>query len=189
MPRLQRRDLASDAGAERGILAGVLLDPSQLDKASTVVSRADFHEPANGQLWDALAVLHDAGKPIGDVRVLVPELRRLGVSESVWSPADLGKLFAEQLAGRMANRGAAVKELKLREQLFIKRSTGALLLSDEVRDLSRTHRTQAVVVGTYASSGKVLYISLKLVRPEGNIVIAAHDYALPMDSNIGGLLY
>lgn len=142
---------------------------------------------------DLITINHQAADALLDKVQLDPTQPVLVATlvnvDALTESSRLGKLFAEQLAGRMANRGAAIKELKLREQLFIKRSTGALLLSDEVRDLSRTHRAQAVVVGTYASSGKVLYISLKLVRPEGNIVIAAHDYALPMDSNIGGLLY
>jgi TolB-like protein len=63
-----------------------------------------------------------------------------------------------------------------------------LLLSREVQDISQTQSAQAVIVGTYTSSGKMLYLSLKLVVPEGNVVLAAHDYAMPIDTNIKGLL-
>ena len=34
----------------------------------------------------------------------------------------------------------------------------------------------------------MLYLSVKLVVPEGNVVLAAHDYAMPIDANIKGLL-
>ena len=50
-----------------------------------------------------------------------------------------------------------------------------------VREVSRAHAAQAVVVGTYAVSSRQVFVSLKLVRPEGNLTIAAHDYALVLD--------
>ncbi|MDC7691661.1 FlgO family outer membrane protein [Vogesella indigofera] len=100
----------------------------------------------------------------------------------------LGRLFSEQIAARLSKRGYPVKELKLRENLFMKQSEGELLLSREVGEVSRAHNARAVVVGTYAASGSMLYINLKLVHPSGNIVLSAHDYALPMDNNIRDLL-
>lgn len=101
----------------------------------------------------------------------------------------LGRLFSEQMTARMARLGYSVKELKLRDNLFMKQSEGELLLSREVRDVSQAHNAQAVVVGTYAASGSMLYVNLKLVNPNGNIVLAGYDYALPMDANIKDLLY
>ena len=108
--------------------------------------------------------------------------------EDLGESSRLGRLFSEHYASRLSQRGVRVVELKLREQLFMKQSAGALLLSREVRDLSQTHNAQAVVVGTYTSSGQTLYISLKLVRPEGNTVVSAHDYALALNANLKGLL-
>ena len=45
-----------------------------------------------------------------------------------------------------------------------------------------------MVVGTYAASPRQVFISLKLVRPEGNLVVAAQDYAVPMTAELRGLL-
>ena len=64
----------------------------------------------------------------------------------------------------------------------------AVLLSREVREVSQAQNAQAVVVGTYAVSASVVYISLKLVNPVGNQVIAAHNYAVPADENVRTLL-
>lgn len=108
--------------------------------------------------------------------------------EDLGESTRLGRLISEHLSSRFSNKGVRVVELKLREHLFIKQSTGALLLSREVRDLSQSHDAQAVVVGTYTSSGQTVYVSLKLVRPEGNTVVSAHDYVLPLNANIKGLL-
>ena len=100
----------------------------------------------------------------------------------------LGRMFSEQIAGRMVQRGLKVTEVKMRESLLLKRDQGELLLSREVREVSQAQDAQAVVVGTYAVSASVVYISLKLVNPVGNQVIAAHNYAVPADENVRSLL-
>ena len=100
----------------------------------------------------------------------------------------LGRLFSEQVGGRLSNRGYAVVELKLRDSLFFKQGQGALLHTREVTQVVRAHQAQAVVVGTYTASPTMLYVSLKLVGADRNLVLAAHDYALPMDTNVRGLL-
>ena len=61
-------------------------------------------------------------------------------------------------------------------------------LSREVREVSQSHDAQAVVVGTYAASATTLFISLKIVNPVGNAVVAAHDYSMPIDENVRSLL-
>lgn len=100
----------------------------------------------------------------------------------------LGRIFSEQIAGRMVQRGLRVTEVKLRDNLVLHREQGELLLSREVREVSQAQNAQAVVVGTYAVSASVLFISLKLVNPAGNHVVAAHNYAVPVDENVRTLL-
>ena len=100
----------------------------------------------------------------------------------------LGRMFSEQIAGRMVQRGLKVTEVKMRESLLLQRDQGELLLSREVREVSQAQDAQAVLVGTYAVSASVVYISLKLVNPVGNTVVAGHNYAVPMDENVRALL-
>jgi len=100
----------------------------------------------------------------------------------------LGRMFAEQIAARLVQRGLRVTEVKLRENLLLQHDQGELLLSREVREVSQAQDAQAVVVGTYAASTTVVYINLKLVNPVGNAVVAAHSYAVPMDENVRALL-
>ncbi|MBX9833973.1 MAG: hypothetical protein K2X78_13115 [Burkholderiaceae bacterium] len=100
----------------------------------------------------------------------------------------LGRIFSEQIAGRLVQRGYPVTELKLRDSVAMQREQGEMLLSRELREVSRAHDAQAVVVGTYAVSATILYVSIKLVKPDGNMVVAAHNYAVPMDDNVRALL-
>ncbi len=99
-----------------------------------------------------------------------------------------GRVLSEQIAGRLVQRGLPVPELRLRSNVALVPYEGQLLLSRELRDVSRAHAAQAVVVGTYAVSGRQVYISLKLVRAEGNTTVAAHDYTLAMDEDTRTLL-
>lgn len=99
-----------------------------------------------------------------------------------------GRACSEQIAGRLVQRGVPVVEVRMREQLALQPAQGELLLSRELQSVGQSHQAQAVVVGTYAASSRQAYISLKLVRAEGNMVVAAQDYAVPMTAEIRGLL-
>ena len=100
----------------------------------------------------------------------------------------LGRTITEQLSGRLVQRGVLVIEPRMRASLAMSPAQGELLLSREVREVSRSHDAQAVLVGTYAVSVRSVYVSLKLVHPVGNVVVAAVDYTLPMSDNVRGLL-
>jgi hypothetical protein len=79
--------------------------------------------------------------------------------------------------------GYMVKEVKLRGTLFVKSSTGELLLSRELKDISAFHKAQAVVVGTYSDAREYLYLNLKLVDADNNIR-SGYDYAIPASSQV-----
>ena len=100
----------------------------------------------------------------------------------------LGRIFSEQLAGRLVQRGLRVSEVKLREALVLNRDQGELFLSREAREVSQSQNAQAVLVGTYAVSSAVVYVSLKLVIPSGNQVVSAYNYSVPVDDNVRALL-
>ena len=148
---------------------------------ATGTSRVDLIE-VNERATDALLLNAplDASQP-----VLVATLVNV---DRLAESSRLGRIFAEQIAGRMVQRGLRVTEVKLRENLVLHRDQGELLLSREVREVSQAQNAQAVVVGTYAVSASALYITLKLVNPVGNTVVAAYNYAVPVDENVRALL-
>lgn len=139
---------------------------------------------ANAHAADALLLQHrvalDAGQPL-----LVATLVSL---DRLTESSRLGRLFSEQISARLVQRGLRVTEMKLRDSLLLEPYEGELLLSRDVREVSRAQDAQAVVVGTYAVSGSVVYVNLKLVSPAGNTVLAAHSYAVPLDENVRALL-
>jgi TolB-like protein len=100
----------------------------------------------------------------------------------------LGRMLSEQLATRLTKSGYPVVELKLRDSIFVKQLQGELLLSREIKDITVTHKAQVVLVGTYAESSGQIYLTIKLVGVADNLAISAHDYLLPLNSNVRSLL-
>ena len=145
--------------------------------------------PAVGDALDGASrpvqLVASVGLWVGWAVVLVATLVHV---DRLTESSRLGRMFSEQIAARMVQRGLRVTEVKLRENLLLQRDQGELLLSREVREVSQAQDAQAVVVGTYAASNSVVYINLKLVNPVGNTVVAAHSYAVPMDENVRALL-
>lgn len=100
----------------------------------------------------------------------------------------LGRLVSEQIASRMTQMGFSVVELKVRNSVYMKRNEGEFMLTREISDIASAHKAQAVVIGTYAESASMVYVNLKLVNPTNSRILAAYDYALPLDAMVRSLL-
>lgn len=100
----------------------------------------------------------------------------------------LGRIASEQISAVFSQTGYRMVEMKFRENVYIKRNEGELLLTREINEIAKLHKAQAVIVGSYGVGANAVFINLKLVQPGTNLVLAAHDYAIPMDSNTRALL-
>ena len=78
--------------------------------------------------------------------------------------------------------------MKLRSNVYIREGTGELLLSRNVRDLSKNYNAQVVVVGNYAVAAAYVYLTLKAVTVVDNRVIGAVNYLLPITDNNRAML-
>ena len=145
---------------------------------SAVSQTLPSNQAAADALWSYL-------QQLSTQRVLVATLVSL---DRLQESSRFGRLVSEQIAGRLVQIGVPVVEVRLREQLQLHPDQGALLLSRQLKEVSASQQARLVVLGTYAVANSVVYISLKVVQPEGNAVIAAHDYSLPIDQEIRRLL-
>lgn len=100
----------------------------------------------------------------------------------------LGRLVSEQISARFSQAGLQMVEMKFRNNVYMKRDEGELLLTRELRDVAQSHNAQAVIVGTYGISDEAVFINLKVIQPNTNIVMAVHDYVLPKDAEIRSML-
>lgn len=101
----------------------------------------------------------------------------------------LGRLVSEQVSARFTQKGYRMIEMKFRNNVYVKRTQGELMLTREINELATSHNAQAVIVGTYGRSDRLVFINLKVVQPKLNVVLAVLDYALPLDSLTRPLLY
>lgn len=108
--------------------------------------------------------------------------------DSLDQSSRFGRLISEQIATRLTELGYNVVEMKLRNNVYIREGTGELLLSRDVRDLSKNYNAQAVVVGNYAVAAEFVYLTLKTVTVADNRVTGAANYLLPLNANTRELL-
>ena len=146
---------------------------------------------ANYQAAEALvkagvAPVSTSNQPMaGDSPYIVATLANIDALEQ---SSTLGRIVSEQIANRLTQVGKQVVELKVRNGIYMKRNEGEFLLTREIKEVAAAHRAQGVIVGTYAESAGFVHISLKLVNPENSLVLAAHDYSLPLDRQVRSML-
>lgn len=100
----------------------------------------------------------------------------------------LGRTLSEQYSSALVSSGFVVKELKLRGDVFVRETTGELLLSREVKDIALVHNASTVLVGTYSMASQFTFVNLKLVSVTTGQIIRAHDYALPNNVDVRALM-
>lgn len=140
--------------------------------------------PANYKAADALLaqVRASLGKSQPLIIATVVNIDNLDQSST------LGRLISEQVATRFTQAGYRMVEMKFRNNVYVKRNQGELMLTREIKDLAQSHDAQAVIVGTYGQSDDYVFINLKIIQPANNIVLAVQDYVLPLDSSTKALL-
>ena len=104
------------------------------------------------------------------------------------SSSTLGRVISEQVSARFTLAGLHMIEMKFRNNVYMARDQGEMMLTRELRDIASSHRAQAVIVGTYAQSSEMVFVNLKVIQPETNFVLAAHDYVLPLDAMTSSML-
>lgn len=102
-------------------------------------------------------------------------------SDALDRSSTFGRLSTDHISARFTMAGYPMVEMKLRNRAYMLKDQAELMLTREVGELVTSHNAQAVIVGTYAVSRDYIYINLKVIRPQSRIVLAAHDYTLPLD--------
>ena len=96
-----------------------------------------------------------------------------------------GRIMAEQVGSRLAQKGYKVIEMKLRQNsIFVEEGKGEFLLSRDLKNISLNHNATAVVVGTYACSRDKIYISTRFVNPSNSVILSSFDYGMPASLNM-----
>lgn len=165
------------------LLAGVACAPTT-PRPSFEAAAQNLFIPTN-QAAASVLLAQARAKLLPDQPLIVATLVDINALEK---SSTLGRLVSEQISAMFSQAGHHMVEMKFRENVYMKRNEGELLLTREITAVAKQHNAQAVIVGTYAIASDVVFINLKVVQPNSNLVLAAHDYALPLDSNLRAML-
>lgn len=97
--------------------------------------------------------------------------------------SSFGRSFQNNIAAGLVNRGFTVKEIKLRRDLLVELHKGEFMLTRNLPEMAATQRAQAVVVGTYTLVNRVMYLSVRLVSPAHQTILAVYEDKLYLDDN------
>ena len=100
----------------------------------------------------------------------------------------LGRLVSEQLSTRLAQGGLSMIEMKLRNNVYLKRNQGELMLTREIGEVATAHNAQAIVVGSYAETSDMVFINVKVIQPNPNCVRAGQDSVLAKEAIVRSML-
>lgn len=95
-----------------------------------------------------------------------------------------GRLSSEQIAAHFAQTGYSIVEMKLRDFVYMQQNQGELMLTREIQEVAKKHNAQAIVAGTYALGSDRVFVNLKVIQPNTNLVLAVHDYSFPLDNDL-----
>lgn len=105
------------------------------------------------------------------------------------STSPFGRVVSQQLATPFVQAGFTLKELLLRKHfIIVKEKKGEFMLSRNFNDIIKDHNAQAVLVGTYAQAGDIIYLNSKLVDAVNGKILAAYDYSIPNNKDVKYLL-
>jgi len=92
-----------------------------------------------------------------------------------------GRTFQNHLVAGFAQRGYAVKEIKLRRDLLVELNKGEFMLTRNLAEMTSTQHAQAVVVGTYTLVNRILYLSIRMVSPTNQAIRGVYEDKVYLD--------
>lgn len=99
-----------------------------------------------------------------------------------------GRISAELFASALSQAGIHMREVKMRDSLFIEERLGELILSRDVRRLRDAYSANSILLGTYARGENRVYVSARVVRTRDSVVLATADFSLRLDNNLRSML-
>lgn len=118
---------------------------------------------------------HQANQP-----VLVTTLVN---NDNLDDTSSFGRSFQNNVTAGFVRRGYAVREIKLRRDVVVEPDQGEFMLSRELQELADKERAQAIVVGTYTMTNRVMYLSVRLVNPVDRSIRSVYEQKLYLDAN------
>lgn len=155
-------------------------------------SKAVFHENATPIIefnYDAADTLYKnvSGRELGgDSKVFV---RRFLNENNPDDMAAFGKIMAEQVADRLAQRGMVITHGAPDQQDYMNNGMQPVEKESPANDSKYEKPARsAMLTGSYIPGDSVIYMTAKIVRLDDNAVVAGHSWQLPVTQDVRELL-
>jgi len=142
----------------------------------SVVTTTNFEKISNSNYTAANKLIEKSGLKKDDMVIITTIANLNDLDES----SDLGRALSEQISNVFVNHGIKVKELKFSNSVFIKRKNGEFILSRDVKKLAKDINVNYIVVGTYSIINHNVYVNLKIIDPNCDVIKASVDYIVPV---------
>lgn len=182
------RRARSISHATRGMAIGItLLLLAGCSALGNANNTAPEPEPDLSELVHAAAEQMVASNP--EIKRYSPMIAATFVSiDNLSQSSTLGRISSELMASALARQGMQVREVKMRDSMFIEESVGELILSRQVQRLTAQHNARSILMGTYAQGQDYVYVSTRVVRAGDAMVLGSADFRLPLNNNTRSLL-
>ena len=117
-------------------------------------------------------------QPDGPIMVTTPVN-----NDNIEDSSSFGRSFQNNIVAGFVSRGFIVREINLRRELQVVVHKGDFMLTRDMKSLAHKQHAQAVVVGTYTMANRVMYLSVRLVNPVDQGILAAYEDRLYLDAN------
>ncbi|WP_251048178.1 FlgO family outer membrane protein [Halomonas sp. ISL-56] len=182
------RRARSISHATRGMAMGItLLLLAGCGTLGNANNRPAEPEPDLSELVHAAAEQMVASNP--ELTRYSPMIAATFVSiDNLSQSSTLGRISSEIMASALARQGMQVREVKMRDSMFIEESVGELILSRQVQRLTAQHNARSILMGTYAQGQDYVYVSARVVRAGDAMVLGSADFRMPLNNNTRSLL-
>lgn len=182
------RRARSISHATRGIAIGMtLLLLAGCSAMGNANNTAAEPEPDLSELVHAAAEQMVASNP--EIKRYSPMIAATFVSiDNLSQSSTLGRISSEIMASALSRQGMQVREVKMRDSMFIEERVGELILSRQVQRLTAQHNARSILMGTYAQGQDYVYVSARVVRAGDAMVLGSADFRLPLNNNTRSLL-
>lgn len=108
--------------------------------------------------------------------------------DDLYSSSTFGRVYSEQVMSELALRGYDVVELRHADALQFLAPSGEFALSRDIAAVRRERDLGALVVGTYVSSPKRVYVNARLINPATSVVLSAGSVELTKTNELARML-
>lgn len=91
---------------------------------------------------------------------------------NLYQTSSLGRYLGEQMIGELQTAGFGVIDIRKSNGLMIRENYGEYGLSRDMNELSRSHDSQAMVVGTYMYANGQIMLNARVLRNSDGMVLS-----------------